>query len=96
MWNTQPSINRLKQEFGIGEELIQSFYPPHIYLNRKVIEKKGLNQGAVEQAVADELMGFKGVALAVSSTALRENRLPDTPLNRSILRGFTLNDPAIF
>lgn len=87
-WDKEPSINALKQRFGIGQELIQSFFPPYLYLNREVIREKGLDQAEVEQAVADELMSFKGVALAVSSTALGENRLPDTPLIRAALRSF--------
>jgi len=87
-WDRESSIAALKQRFGIGEELIQSFFPPYVYLNRELIREKGLDQGEVEQAVADELMSIQGVALAVSSTALAENRLPDTPLIRSALRTF--------
>jgi hypothetical protein len=50
-----------------------------------LIRSKGLDQAAVEDAVAEEVMKFKGVNLAVSSTALMEGRVPDTPLTRSIL-----------
>jgi hypothetical protein len=53
-----------------------------------VIRDKGLNQGEVEHAVADELMKLDGIALAISSTALRENTLPSTPLIDTILRNF--------
>jgi predicted AlkP superfamily pyrophosphatase or phosphodiesterase len=42
----------------------------------------------VEQAVADELMSIKGVALAVSSTALRENRLDNSFLTQAALRNY--------
>jgi len=38
--------------------------------------------------VAHEIMSIKGVALAVTSTELRENRLPDTYLTRAALRNF--------
>ena len=41
--------------------------------------------GCVEQAVAEELMKFEGVALAVSSTALMQGRVAETPLTRRIL-----------
>jgi predicted AlkP superfamily pyrophosphatase or phosphodiesterase len=87
-WDREPAITALKKRFGVGQELIQSFFQPYLYLNRELIREKGLDQAEVEQAVADELMSFKGVALAVSSTALLENRLPDTPLIRSALRSF--------
>ena len=36
----------------------------------------------------DELLKFEGVALAVSSRALSECNLPDTPLIRSVLRNY--------
>jgi len=83
-----PAIAALKKQFGIGKELIEAYFHPYIYLKRDLIHKKGLDQGTVEQAVAAELLKFKGVAYAVSSTALRTADLPDTLLMRSILRNF--------
>ena len=82
-WDKEPSIAALKVKFGVGEELIQPFFPPYVYLNHEVIQKHGLDLAEVERAVAAELMNIKGVALAVSSAALLENRLPATPLNRA-------------
>ena len=87
-WDREPSIEALKKKFGVGEELFQPFFPPYIYLNSDVIREHGLDQAEVEEAVAEELMGIKGVALAVPSSALQENRLPDTPLVRAALRNF--------
>ena len=87
-WDKEPAIARLKKQFGIGQKLIKKFYPPYLYLDRELIKEKGLDQGEVEKAVARELMAIKGVALAVSSTAMANNELPDTELNRSALRNF--------
>ncbi|MEA3303629.1 MAG: alkaline phosphatase family protein [Pseudomonadota bacterium] len=83
-----PAITALKKQFGIGEELIEKFFFPYLYLNQEVIRTRGLDQGAVEQAVAAELLKFKGVAYAVSSAALRTDNLPDTLMMRAILRNF--------
>ena len=83
-----PAIAALKKQFGIGEELIEEYFHPYIYLNRKLIREKGLDQAVVENAVAAELKKFKGVADAVSSSALRTASLPDTLLMRTILRNF--------
>jgi predicted AlkP superfamily pyrophosphatase or phosphodiesterase len=83
-----PAITALKQRFGVGEELIEAFFQPYLYLNRELIREKGLDQAQIEQAVVAELVKFPGVATAVSSTALRTASLPDTLLNRSILRNF--------
>lgn len=84
----RPAIAALKKQFGIGEELIEAFFHPYIYLNRDLILEKGLDQGVVEDAVAAELMKFKGVASAVSSTALRKGDVPDTLLMRSVLYNY--------
>ena len=83
-----PAIAALKERFGLGEELIEAYNQPYLYLNRELIREKGLDQGEVEQAVAEELVKFDGVATAVSSTALRTASLPDTLLMRAILRNF--------
>jgi hypothetical protein len=100
-----PAIAALKQRFGLGEELIEVFYAPYVYLNQRLIREKGLDQAEVEAAVAVELQKFEGVAAAVSSTALRTGAQPDTLLMRSILRNFHPNrsgdlylvfDPNVF
>ena len=83
-----PAIEALKKQFGMGEELIEAFNQPYVYLNRKLIEEKGLDQALLENVVAEELLKFNGVAAAVSSTALRTAGLPDTLMNRAILRNF--------
>ena len=83
-----PAIEALKKQFGLGEELIEAYFHPYVYLNYQQIREKGLDQATVERAVASELMKFDGVAYAVSSTALRTNRLPDNLLTRSILHNF--------
>ena len=83
-----PAIAALKAQFGIGQELIKSYFPPYLYLNREIITEKGLDQGDVERAVAAQLMKIKGIALAVSSTSMAQNRLPDTFLNRAATRNY--------
>ena len=87
-WDKEPSIAKLKNKFGIGQELIQDFFPPYVYLNHKVIKEKGLDLAEVQKAVATELMTVKGIALAVSSTDIQNNKLPDTYLTRKALRNF--------
>ena len=87
-WDKEPAISALKQKFGIGKDLIQSYQHPYVYLNREVIREKGLDQAVVEKVVVDELMKFEGVALAVSSAALREGNFPNSPLIQSVLRNY--------
>lgn len=87
-WEKTSAFQTLKKKFGIGQELIQKYVHPYLYLNSKVIQDKDLDKAALERAVAAELVKFPDVALAVSSTAMREGDLPDTPIHRAILNNF--------
>ncbi len=87
-WDRAPAIERLKERFGIGRQLISAYQHPYVYLDRAAIAREGLDLGEVERAVAEELMGLDGVFLALSSTALAEGAVIDTPLVRSIRRNF--------
>ena len=83
-----PAIAAIKKQLGISEGLIEAYFQPYIYLNRELIQEKGLDQAEVEKVIAAELVKFDGVAAAVSSTALRTDNLPDTLLMRAILHNF--------
>jgi len=85
------AIVNLKKRFGIGEELITTYFHPYIYLNRKAIAEKGLSQAEVERAVAAQVSNFEGVSLALSSSDLKEGRTPDAPLTQDILSNFNAN-----
>jgi predicted AlkP superfamily pyrophosphatase or phosphodiesterase len=87
-WDKEPAIERLKNKFGIGQELILDFFPPYLYLNHDVIKEKGLDLAEVQVAISKELMTIEGVALAVSSEMLRDNDMPDTYLYRKALKNF--------
>ena len=87
-WDKEPAIASLKKRFGIGTELISKYEHPYVYLNYDVIRDRGLNQSDVEHAVATELTKLDGIALAISTTALRENTLPSTPLIDMVLRNY--------
>ena len=90
-WDQSPAIKTIKEQFGIGKEIIQAYHHPYVYLDRDAIREKSLDQAEVEKAIAAELMKFDGVALAISSAALREGNLPDTPLINSVLRNYNPN-----
>ena len=87
-WKKQPEFEALKKKFGVDQDLVLEYFPPYIYLDRELIEKKGLDLAEVEAAIANEASRVPGVATAVSSSALRANRLADTFLNRAALRGY--------
>ena len=84
-WDQAAGIAALKQRFGIGKELIETYYHPYIYLNHDVMSERGLDAAEVEAAVAAELSKFDGVTLAVPSSALVTGHVPDTALTRMVL-----------
>jgi len=90
-WDKDPGFMALKKKFGIDRELISGYNHPYVYLNHEVIRQHKLDSRKVEQAVAEELLKFEGVAQAIASSALREGNLPDTPLNQAILNNFNPN-----
>jgi len=83
-----PVISALKKRFGIGEDIIEAYFQPYIYLNHKLINKKGLDQGGIEKALATELVKLKGVSYAISSSQLAINKLPENMVTRSIINNF--------
>ncbi len=87
-FDKEGAIASLKARFGIGKELIKTYFHPYLYLNQEEIRKKGLDQTEVEQAVVEEVSRFDGVALAISSRTLASGGLPDTPIIKSVLRNF--------
>ncbi|MDH3327745.1 MAG: alkaline phosphatase family protein [Desulfobulbaceae bacterium] len=90
-WDKQPAFTALKKKFGTDKELISGYNHPYVYLNHETIRQHNLDLHQVEQAVAEELLKFEGIAQAVPSSSLREGNLPDTLLNQAILRNFNPN-----
>lgn len=87
-WDKAPGFARLKARFGIGEDLISSYFHPYIYLNEEAIGAAGLDPQTVERAVAEEVMRLPGISLAISSTALANGDYPDMPVIRSVLNNY--------
>ncbi len=84
----QPAIEALKKKLGIAQELIQSYFQPYVYLNREVVQKRGLNLAEVERTVAAELEKIDGIWLAAPTSALADGAFPNTPLEEAILRNY--------
>ena len=87
-WDREAALERIKSRFRIKGELIETYDHPYLYFSAAVKNDPGIDQGELEAAVVDELMQFPGVALAVSSSALRRGGLPDNELYRAVVRNF--------
>jgi len=87
-WDKGAGFRALEARFGVGEGLILAYDHPYVYLDQDLIASRGLDRGEVEDAVADEITRLEGVAVAVSTSALREGRVPELPLMQSIRYNF--------
>ena len=87
-WDKDTAITRIKDRFRINGELIETYAHPYLYFSSEIKNNNRIDHATLEAAVVEELSKFPGVSLAVSSSALRSNDLPDTPLYRSVVNNF--------
>ena len=84
----RPAIRRLKERFGIGEELIETYFHPYVHLDRAVIAEHGLDRAerrARGRGRADE--DSMGVSLALTRDPTSSTqRVPATAEARRVLR----------
>jgi predicted AlkP superfamily pyrophosphatase or phosphodiesterase len=65
------AANKAGQTFGV-DEIVRFFYRPYLYLNDEKIAAAKLDRMTVEQAIADALTEYEGIALAVAGSRLTE------------------------
>jgi len=84
-WEKEKGFANLKAKLGVGEELIESYSHPYVYLNHALIKKKKLGVKTVENLVIAELLKLDGVAYAVSRSDLESGNLPGTELYKKLV-----------
>ena len=67
------AANQAGQKLGV-DDIVRFFYRPYLYLDDEKIAAAKLNRTKVEQAIADALTDFNGIALAVASRRLSEQQ----------------------
>ena len=87
-WDKEAAIKRIKDQFKIEGQLIEKYAHPYVYFSAEVTENRSIDTEALETAVVEELSKFSGISLAVSSSALRRGKVPDTQLHRLVLNNF--------
>jgi predicted AlkP superfamily pyrophosphatase or phosphodiesterase len=87
-WAKDAAIARIKKRFGIKGDLIAAYDHPYVYFSDEVKNNPRIDQEELEAAVVEELLKFHGVSLAVSSSALRQGKLPDTEIYRPVINNF--------
>ncbi len=63
------AANKTGKKFGV-DEIVRFFYRPYLYLDDEKIAAQKVDRSQVEQAIADALTDFEGIALAMASSRL--------------------------
>jgi len=87
-WDKQPAIDRIRSKFGIKGKLIEGYDHPYIYLTNEIISSPDIDLFALEAAIADELVRFPGVSLAIPSTALERGTFPNNQLTSAVSKNY--------
>lgn len=86
--STDEFFSQLKTQLGLGEELIELFYHPYIYLNQEIIAESGFTSLEVERIVAEEIDKIPGIAATISSTALQREPFINSRLDQLVRNNF--------
>jgi len=83
-----PAVAAVKKQLGLGDDLIEAFFQPYIYLNHKAIAARGLDLAIVEERLAQALLTIDGIEAAVPSSAVKAGAVPDTAVMRAVVNNF--------
>jgi len=86
-FETAQALDGLREQFGI-DKLIDSYTAPYVYLSPAARAASEAGDGALERALANALTALPGIAVAVSSHALRSGEVPDSPVYRAVAHNF--------
>ncbi|MGR5359552.1 alkaline phosphatase family protein [Vibrio mediterranei] len=85
---TDALMARLKNEFGLEKDVIKLYAQPYIYLDHELIAAKKVSLRDVQKVIAEEVMKVKGVATAVTSEDIANNRVADSRVNELIRNNY--------
>ena len=77
----------LSAKFGQAKYAV-SWWNPTIYLDYQVIDGKGLNRTEVENAAANFLIEYQGIAFVFTRTQLENAQVPPTRLGKQVMRSW--------
>ncbi|MDF1673493.1 MAG: alkaline phosphatase family protein [Vicingaceae bacterium] len=84
------SLNKfLKQEYKV-DSLVKNISNYQVFLNAELIQKNNWNLESIENSIANFLLNQKGIAKAITSTALKNTEFTDRILANA-QRGFNQN-----
>lgn len=87
-WDSEAALDRIRDRFGLSGKVVEGYDHPYINLTDAARNAAGVDPVALETAIAEELVGFEGVAYAIPSSRLRTGTLPENALTRAVLNNY--------
>ena len=87
-WDSEAALDRIRDRFGLSGKVVEGYDHPYINLTDAARNAAGVDPVALEAAIAEELVGFEGVAYAIPSSRLRTGTLPENALTRAVLNNY--------
>lgn len=84
---TQALNDALSAKFG-SDKWVEAFWNPAIYLNHAAMKGHNVIAREVEEAAAESLMGYPGIAECLTRTQILTGRAPDTALSQRVAKAF--------
>ncbi|MEH6453327.1 MAG: alkaline phosphatase family protein [Psychromonas sp.] len=78
----------LKQQFGVGNELVRLYSKPYLYLDHSVIKANKLDLNEVQQALSTLVEQIDGVEYAVATQDIINGKLDDQRVLRLVANNF--------
>ncbi|TCL00757.1 putative AlkP superfamily pyrophosphatase or phosphodiesterase [Shimia isoporae] len=83
-----PGSVRLQAKLGGARDLVRNYSNPYMYLDRIAIETRGLDVAAVADDLSKELTRLEGIARAIPSWRLRNDKLDSDYISQAIRANF--------
>lgn len=84
----QGLFDQLEAHFGIGEAAFVSFENPNLYLNRDLIQQKGINLAEIQSFIAEQLVKIEGIDQVFTSTAIENGALPNSRIAQLVANNY--------
>ncbi len=84
---TKAVTSALNAKYGEAKWVLGSLYEQNLYLDRTVMDAKGLRHDEVEQTAADAAATVPGIYAAYTRTNIVQGRLPNAPWSEWVTNG---------
>ncbi len=90
-WDLSETINRLKKQYNIEQNLVQQYLHPYFYLSSAVNALPDADKDDIQRQIANEIEQFPNVAYAIPSIALANNSISPNNIVLAVRNNYNEN-----